>query len=139
MNKDSKENNNKRYSHSLLQFNKALDRLQEALLKKTEDKLIIDGTIQRFEFSVELAWKSLKKILEDEELITTVSSPKAIIRMAYQLGWIKEESLWINMLIDRNQTSHTYKEDLAQAIYLKLGSYYEQLRQLQIFLQKNYG
>ena len=94
-------------------FNNALDRLKEGIAKYDEaDDLSRDGVIQRFEFTFELAWKTLKAVFEDEGL-TGLNSPKTVLREAFAAELIKDDELWLAMLNDRNSTAHIYSEQLA--------------------------
>lgn len=103
-----KENNSK-----LENFIKALKRLKEGLLQYDDkNELLRDGISQRFEFTFELAWKTLKEVFEDEGLIG-LNSPKSVLKEAYSAGIIEDEKLWMNMLMDRNSTSHMYNENNA--------------------------
>lgn len=100
----------------LMNFTKALLRLEEGLgAYKDDNTLLRDGIIQRFEFTFELAWKSMKEVFEDEGLIG-LNSPKAVLKEAFAIGIIMDEKLWINMLSDRNATSHIYSESVATEI-----------------------
>src|SRR5690554_5023052 len=57
---------------TIKQFGHALTRLEEALTRSAEyDDIVIDATIQRFEFTIELCWKALKKKLASEGVETT--------------------------------------------------------------------
>mgnify|MGYP002480667748 FL=1 len=70
-------------NNKLENFIKALDRLKEGLLQyDEEDELQRDGIIQRYEFTFELAWKTLKEVFEDEGLVG-LNSPKTVLREAY--------------------------------------------------------
>ena len=94
-------------------FNNALDRLKEGVAKYAEvDDLSRDGVIQRFEFTFELAWKTLKAVFDDEGL-TGLNSPKAVLREAFAATLIKDDKLWLAMLSDRNSTAHIYTEQLS--------------------------
>lgn len=94
-------------------FNNALSRLKEGIAKYSEaDDLLRDGVIQRFEFTFELAWKTLKAVFEDEGLIG-LNSPKTVLREAFAAELIKDDELWLAMLNDRNSTAHIYNEQLA--------------------------
>ncbi len=93
----------------------ALERLREALAEPTANSLAIDGTIQRFEFTIELFWKALKRLLAYEGIET--STPRETLQQAYQVGWLTDETAWLDMLRDRNQTSHAYDKALAREIY----------------------
>ncbi|MBI4533271.1 MAG: nucleotidyltransferase substrate binding protein, partial [Candidatus Melainabacteria bacterium] len=75
----------------------------------------IDATIGRFEFTVELFWKLLERILQS--LGREVVYPRDILREAYAGKLINNEDTWLNMLQDRNLTLHTYDEELADKIY----------------------
>lgn len=102
---------------------KALKKLEIALEKPIdEDRTSVDATIQRFEFSIELFWKFLSKLLG--ELGVNAKYPKDVLREAYQGYLIDDEQSWLQMVQDRNQTSHTYDEDLADEIYKNIKKYY---------------
>ncbi|HCJ67672.1 MAG TPA: nucleotidyltransferase, partial [Elusimicrobia bacterium] len=89
----------------LSNFSNALRKLEEAL-KETGYSLSLDGTIKRFEFTFEMSWKVLKKFLLYEG--TECTSVRDCIKKAYQTGFIREESAWLNILEDRNATAHIY-------------------------------
>jgi nucleotidyltransferase substrate binding protein (TIGR01987 family) len=65
------------------EFEKAVHRLEDAL-KQKKNEFIRDSVIQRFEFCVELAWKSAKKVMG-----TTTSAPKDVVREMAQSGYIE--------------------------------------------------
>ena len=122
---------------ALREWGHALERLHEALCRDpTADSIVLDACIQRFEFCVELTWKVLKKILEFEG--EQAKTPKQALQKAYAIEWIDDEALWLNMLRDRNLTSHTYKERLAQEIYARIPAYYAIMRPLHTFLVARY-
>lgn len=94
-------------------FNNALNRLKEGVAKHdAANDLSRDGLIQRFEFTFELAWKTLKAVFEDEGL-TGLNSPKTVLREAFAAGLILDDELWLAMLSDRNLTVHIYSEQKA--------------------------
>lgn len=99
-------------------FDTALTRLKEAidLYQNQENPVLLDGTIQRFEFCVELGWKLLKEYLEYEK-IGEFNSPRSTIKECFSIGLIEEAEQWLDMLDDRNLTSHTYDEEIAKEIY----------------------
>jgi nucleotidyltransferase substrate binding protein (TIGR01987 family) len=110
----------------IAEFQRAVQRLDEALQAGTDNSLFIDAAIQRFEFCVELAWKSLAKVLERDHAIM-VASPKSAVQAAYQVGMIDDEPAWVAMLRDRNLTSHTYREALAREIHQRLPDHQHRL------------
>lgn len=102
-------------TRALHTLGRALDRLGEALAEPEDNPLAIDGTIQRFEFAVELWWKALRRLLADEGVATT--TPREALQQAFRAGWLGDEAVWLQMLRDRNETSHTYDEETARRIY----------------------
>lgn len=111
------------------QLNNALTRLEQVtILPLGPEKFEIDLTIHRFEFTIELFWKALRKKLIDEHNITA-NSPKSVLQEAFANNLIDNEVMWIAMLQDRNLTSHTYKEALAVIVYNNIKNYTPFLRQ----------
>ncbi len=86
------------------------------LLKSAFDKeddftdLEKEGVIQRFEYTFELAWKTLKDYLEFRGIILEEITPRNIIKQAFEAKIIKNGEPWIKMLIQRNKLSHTYNK-----------------------------
>ena len=106
----------------------AVARLREALddYKTMPLDSIRDGTIQRFEFCTELAWKTMREYLIDQGY-SEINSPKAVIRQAYALGMIEDEQAWIALQSDRNMTSHVYDEATAKQIFERIEHTYLKL------------
>ena len=118
-------------------YKKALERLKEAMLEEPTE-IIIDGTIQRYEFTFELAWKIMKDYLEYNGFIDGLSSPRNIIQLAFQNKIIKNGDIWIQMMLDRNLLSHLYDEEKSREIYNNIkNSYLVQFEQLKQFLEEN--
>ncbi len=109
-------------------FSRALDRLEEALAEPPS-AIVRDASIQRFEFAFELAWKAIQERLRNEG--QPCPSPKACLRAGFRQGWIDDETAALALLDDRNLTSHTYDEALAQAVYERLPDHLLFLRRLQ--------
>lgn len=107
----------------LMNFEKALNRLQEGIqLYDGINNLARDGLIQRFEFTFELAWKTMQSCFEKEGLFR-LNSPKTVLREAFSAGLINDEKLWLSMLMDRNSTQ-IYNEQLANQICNNVESKY---------------
>ncbi len=90
----------------------------EKALHEPVSEYVRDAAIQRFEFTYELAWKTLKAYLATIDL--TVLSPKETLKVAYQQGLLTDAAAWSELHVKRNLTSHTYDEALANTIYLYL-------------------
>ena len=97
-------------------FSNALNRLEEALKKDLNDDIIIDGIIQRFEFTFEQSWKVMKLYLEDQGILDEAMAPRSTIKCAYKHKLIEDGDIWIEMMLDRNRTSHMYDESTARRI-----------------------
>ena len=107
----------------LADFSSALKRLEEAHTKAVEARgsenysFFRDSAIQRFEFTLEIAWKSIKSFLLEQEGIEC-RSPKGCMREFSVTGYIDaDETLrLLQMVDDRNLASHTYHENIAEEI-----------------------
>lgn len=80
-------------------------------MKEPKTTIVRDSVIQRFEFTFELFWKVLKKIL-------------------------LYEGVWISMMLARNKTSHMYNEKEADSIYTQIQSYYPEMNLVFLELQE---
>ena len=105
---------------------RAINRLEELVNKSIVDDIVIDATIQRFEFTFELFWKTLKKVMYSEGIETT--TPKDTLSKAYENKWITKGDVWLQMLKDRNETSHVYNEKKAREIYQHIHDYFPELK-----------
>jgi nucleotidyltransferase substrate binding protein (TIGR01987 family) len=116
-------------------WQQALSRLSEVLQRKADDRIVIDAAIQRFEFCFELGWKTLKAFLEFEGV--SVTTPRHALKEAFRIQWIQEDSAWLQILEDRNLTSHTYHQALADEIYSRLASHRDRMLELSTYLRNN--
>lgn len=121
----SQERFQQRYEDAL----SASERLIE-IVQKPESEIIRDATIHRFEFTFEAVWKALQIYLKHEGF--EVNSPRDVIRKAFQARIIltaEASDAWLNMLEDRNLTTHIYRRPLAKEIYDRVVSLHaERLR-----------
>lgn len=106
----------KRFEERKQDLAKATERLKEAL-KERETEIAIDGTLHRFEFTFELAWKTMKDLMEYNGIIETTGSPREVLKTAFQNGLIKDGETWIDMMLARNSLSHLYDEETSRKIY----------------------
>lgn len=93
---------------------KALGSLEE-IMGEPYSIIVRDATIQRFEYTFELAWKLLRKVGRIEGLEAV--SPRQAIRSAHELGLLEDIDIWFEMVEDRNRTSHTYNEETAGEVF----------------------
>ena len=112
-------------ARALATLGRALDRLREALQVPEDNPLAVDGTIQRFEFAIELSWKAMRRLLIREGI--TTNTPRETLQEAFRAGWLADEGAWLQMLRDRNETSHTYNESVARRIYANVRSAFPEM------------
>ena len=114
----------------LVMSEKALNTLEE-ILNEPYSKIVRDATIQRFEYTFEIIWKLLKEFLYHKEGIVC-NSPKSCFRESFSIGILEEEETisFLQMTDDRNLTSHTYDEEIAETLYKKIKNYYILMKKL---------
>lgn len=100
-------------------YKRAVQRLEEALAVKRPNQFVYDSVIKRFEFTYEQAWKLLKAFIEYKGG-ADVKLPRDIFKEAYAAGLLSEGEVWLEMIKDRNLTSHTYDEENAREIYRRV-------------------
>jgi len=114
-----------RWEQRFANFEKALSQLTNAIENNDINPIDIikEGIIQRFEFTHELAWKVMKDFLEYEGYKNIIGSRSAT-REAFNKGIIEEGQLWMDMIESRNNTVHTYNEDILETEYKKITTLY---------------
>jgi len=117
----------------ILKYKDAFNALKtlEAILKEPFSMIVRDAAIQRFEYTFEALWKFLKEYLKEKEGIVS-NSPKACFKEIFSLGFLTEEETvrCLEMTDRRNDTSHTYKAEVAKLIYSKIKGYYTLMKNL---------
>ncbi len=109
--------------YALVRLEDAFNALRQGALT-AEEELEKDGVIQRFEFTFELLWKTLKIFLHDKGIET--KTPKDSLKEAFRIGYIKDEKAFLDMLEDRNKTSHIYDRQTSQEIFERIKNNYIQ-------------
>ena len=99
-----------RWHYRFRNFSRAYTLLREATERDVEElnQLEREGVIQRFEYTFELAWNTLKDRLEYGGIVLTEVTPRNVIRQAFAAKLIADAETWTDMLVDRNLMSHTY-------------------------------
>lgn len=103
-------------------YKDALSFLRESAAKKHFSELEKAGIIQTFEFTFELAWKTIKDYLNEKGV--NAIYPKDVIGEAFQSGLIKQGEVWMDMLDSRNLMSHTYQTKDADFVFNEIISNY---------------
>lgn len=103
-----------RWRQRLQNYSRALSLLQSALTQGPDvlNDLEKEGTVQRFEYTVELAWKSLKDYLEFSGVELLSVTPKSVVKAAFTARIVSDGQLWIDMIDHRNLMSHKYDPTL---------------------------
>lgn len=127
-----------RWKQRFSNYKKALEKLQDALGEYDDEMTDLEkeGMIQRFEYTFELAWKTLQDLLYERGYLE-IKGPTLVLRQALQDGYIKNEEKWRLMKNARELTSHTYDEHTANKIVEKIKEeYYDLLFELKTQLDK---
>ncbi len=115
-------------------YKKALKTLDEAMENAPVSLLERDGSIQRFEYCLEVSWNSAKKVLEFHEFKS--ETPRNIFRELARIGWIDNPDSWIEFLEARNKTSHIYHEEVAKELYSIIPKFLKASHQLLSVLEE---
>ncbi|MDQ5940968.1 MAG: hypothetical protein QG632_694 [Candidatus Dependentiae bacterium] len=86
-----------------------------AFSTRLDDEQLQTGAIKAFEYSYELAWKTMKKFVE-RDLSERVQGSRDAFRGAARLGLIDNPDLWFDFTDERNLCSHAYDDDIAANI-----------------------
>lgn len=118
-----------RWKQRFQNFAQAMKRLEDAVTKTNPNDLEKAGVIQVYEFTFELAWKTLKDYLEEKGVM--VKFPKDAVKEAFKYEMIDDGDLWMDMLEKRNLMAHTYNEANAELAYkLIVADYFAALKQV---------
>ena len=128
-----------RWQQRLSNYLKAAAHLQNAVelsQKRELSELETQGLIQCFEYTHELAWKTLKDFLESQSILPIIGS-KDTVREAVKLGILTKGGLWMQMIKNRSETSHLYDEKAILDITGKIiKDYFPELQHLALELEK---
>jgi len=104
-----------RWKQRFSNYQKALVQLTKFIDKGDLNELEEQGLIQAFEYTHELAWNLLRDYLRDQGT-QNINGSKDAVRAAFRVGLIEDGETWMDMIKDRNRTSHTYNQVTAEAI-----------------------
>ena len=100
-----------RWQYRFANYRRALTLLREAMDTRREsglNQLETEGAIQRFEFTMELAWNVMKDFLEHDGVVFDQVTPRIVFRKAYEANLTEHGEVWMDALDARNKMSHTY-------------------------------
>lgn len=108
-----------------MNLKKAYTKLKEVSdIYDGNNDIIRDSLIQRFEFTYELTHKTLNEFMKYLGVTLENSFPRTIFKKAYVNNLISDDKVWINLLEDRNSTSHIYNENMAEEIADRIKNQY---------------
>ncbi len=110
--------NDIRYVQRFENFEKSFLLLKNAVAIESPSLLEKAGCIQFFETTFELAWKLMKDYLDF--LGYEVNSPRSAIKQSFAIDLVEQGGVWLDALMDRNLTVHTYDENMANEAYRKI-------------------
>jgi nucleotidyltransferase substrate binding protein (TIGR01987 family) len=120
-------------------FLRALSQLEEACTlaaSRPLSRLEEQGLIQTFEFTHELAWKTLKDFLESRGVQDLYGS-KDTTREAFKNSLVHDGEIWMDMIVSRNLTSRTYDEATASRISARiLKSYFDEFKRFRAIMER---
>jgi nucleotidyltransferase substrate binding protein (TIGR01987 family) len=107
-----------RWEQRFSNFNKAMSKLSQAVAQASTEKLSeleVEGLIQRFEYTYELAWKTLQDLIKQQGIVD-INGPGQVLNQAFQMGLISNAESWRRLKKSRELTSHTYNSETAREI-----------------------
>lgn len=92
------------------------------------DNVVLTGLVALYEICFEQAWKAIKEIMEQNGIYEAESgSPRQILKAAYKSGMIKDETVWLEALVSRNNVAHAYNSAVALEIVNKAKETYHNM------------
>ncbi len=116
-----------RAEDGLYNFSKAFEKFSSVVDRETEivdagfGDIFLDLVVKRFEFTFEMSWKALKRYLSF--LGIEAKNPRMVFKEAYAQRIITDEEIWLNMIEQRNLSSHIYDEIEIKGILAKKEAY----------------
>lgn len=115
-----------RWKQRFSNYQKALNQLQRFVEKGNLNEMEEQGLVQAFEFTHELAWNVMKDYFEYQGN-SQITGSRDATREAFQKGLVQDGEGWMEMIKSRNQSSHTYNEEIVKEIREKIFNQYLEL------------
>ncbi|MCS6904022.1 MAG: nucleotidyltransferase substrate binding protein [Bacteroidia bacterium] len=112
-----------RWKQRFQNYEKALGQLKRFLQNEVLNELETQGLIKCFEYTYELAWNTMKDFLYYQG-ITNIAGSRDAIRQAFHYGLISNGEMWMQMVEDRILTVHTYNENMARSVEIRIRDKY---------------
>jgi len=108
-----------RWQQRFHNFKKTFGQLERFLQNENLNEMEAQGLIKAFEYTYELAWKTLQDLLRSKGY-TDIAGPRPAIEQGFQDGYIEDGTKWMQMHKNRNLTSHTYDQETALAVIAEI-------------------
>lgn len=104
------------------------------------DNVVLTGLVALYEICFEQAWKAIKEIMEQNGVHEAESgSPRQILKSAYKAGMIKDEMVWLEALVSRNNVAHAYNNAVAlEIVHKSKETYYNMFLELKNEIDNNW-
>ncbi len=113
---------------AILRFEEMLNAYNDESAERgdLEQEAVQDSLIKRFEYTLEMSWKSCKRHLDEEGFAEAkTGSPKSIMRLAFTAGVVRSADDWIRYINARQSTSHDYSEEKAEHVLAVVDEFYD--------------
>jgi len=118
----------------------AIASLERAILRaqgSPSDEELRDAVIQRFEYTMDLAWKLIQRALKNAGVQeSAIRTKRDLFREGARMGWIVDPTSWFEYYDARNKTSHTYNATIAGEVFQKAIAFFPESQTLCEALQK---
>lgn len=127
-----------RWEQRFKNYEKSFKQFEQGVALKNPDVWQVQGVIQCFEYTFELAWKTLQDFLTQKKGYSDVKGPRPVLEQAFRDGMIADGETWFDMLRSRNLSTHLYDENEMRLIHDKaVQNYYKPFSELYQFFEKN--
>ncbi len=116
-----------RWKQRFQNFDRAFKLLRQALEEKKLEEFNMlerEGLIQRFEYTFELAWKTLKDYLKENGSNLLELTPRSVIKEAFAVGILHDGQVFIDMMLSRNLLSHCYDFEKFNEVLVTINARY---------------
>lgn len=112
-----------------------LSALVELAAEQELDDVQQEALIQRFEYTQELSWKTIKDFYQEQGEFNIQGSRDAF-QLAFKNGLIQSGQTFLETIKSRNEATHTYNEEIAEKVYRQIvDKYYDAFNELYLALQ----
>ena len=124
-----------RWKQRFQNYEKAFIQLSDAVSQLDQlSTLEKEGLVQRFEYTFELGWKTLKDFFESKNV--EVKFTRDVIKESFKTELLDDGEIWLEMLEKRNLMSHTYDEVIFRSVLNDIESrYFDQLKKIYVLFK----